>query len=286
MADRSKRHLANVEGPFFVDTSCIDCDASVQCAPTLFGRVDGQAVVVRQPETDDERIAATRALLICPVGAIGAHGVALETKGLFPQRLEGRVHLCGFNSERSYGANSYFVEDPRGNLLVDSPRFATALVHAFEDMGGVARILLTHRDDVADAHRYAAHFGSEVVIHEADRDAAPYATRVLAGIGEQELAPDLRVIPLPGHTRGSVAFLYEGRALFTGDSLAYSPRRDSLTAFRQQCWYSWSEQAKSLARLATTPFDRIYPGHGHRHVASLEWMHEALERLVTWMQAH
>ncbi len=37
--------------------------------------------------------------------------------------------------------------------------------------GGVRTIFLTHRDDVADAHLYAKHFGAERIIHRQDAGA-------------------------------------------------------------------------------------------------------------------
>src|SRR2546423_6230040 len=81
----------------------------------------------------------------------------------------------------SFGAHSYFVARPSGNLLVDSPRHATELVKWFDHAGGIAHILLSHQDDVADARKYANRFGARVWIHHDDRSAAPYATDLLEG---------------------------------------------------------------------------------------------------------
>ena len=100
-----------------------------------------------------------RGLLACPVGAVGYAGPKLTFSEVFPQELMDGVFYCGFNSAKSFGANSFFVRRGGGNLLVDSPRYVIQLVRRFEDMGGIADILLTHRDDVADADRYARRFG-------------------------------------------------------------------------------------------------------------------------------
>ena len=64
------------------------------------------------------------------------------------------------------------------------------------------------------------------------------------------IRPELIAIPVPGHTRGSAAFLLESRFLFSGDSLYWSRRQQDLGAFRDACWYSWEAQADSLERLA------------------------------------
>src|SRR4029078_4670012 len=147
------------------------------------------------------------------------------------------------SSEQWSGAVAFCAVRPQGNLLIDSPRFTTPLVREIERRGGLTHVLLTHRDDVADAHRFAGHFGAEVWIHEADRAAAPFATRVFRGVETTEIRPGLVAIPLPGHTRDSAAFLLESRFLFSGDSPYWSRRRQDLGAFPDACWYSSEAQA-------------------------------------------
>lgn len=81
--------------------------------------------------------------------------------------------------------------------------------------------MLTHRDDVADAARYAKHFGSKVWIHEGDADGAPFASEVMRGGDPPGPFPAIKVLTVPGHTRGSVMYLLSDQTLFTGDSLAW-----------------------------------------------------------------
>ena len=284
MANPARRHPGNAPGPWFVDDSCIDCDASRQCAPDLFADRNGQSVVTRQPATPDEIDQMARAMLICPTGSIGTTGSRPPLDRLFPFELDGDVHVCGFNSPDSFGANSFFARRSGGNLLVDSPRFVSRLVRAVEEMGGLAEILLTHRDDVADAHRWAEHFGARTWIHEVEASAAPFAAGRIHGTEPLVIRPGLTAIPVPGHTRGSVVFHLEDRFLFTGDSLYYSREQGELSAFRSVCWYSWPELTRSLARLETLGFEWVLAGHGDRHRATAEWMQGSLRRLVDRMQ--
>src|SRR5688572_11772094 len=101
MALLDQRHPDNAPGPWFVDTTCIDCDACRQCAPGLFADRAGQSVVARQPRDDDEERAAAVALLVCPTGSIGKTGPKPPLEGLLPQELEDGVYLCGYNAESS-----------------------------------------------------------------------------------------------------------------------------------------------------------------------------------------
>ena len=285
MANRERRNPAGAPGPWFVDDTCIDCDASRQCAPELFADRGGKSVLVRQPGTAEEVALVARAMLICPTGSIGTTGALPPLDGLYPWELEDGVFICGFNAADSFGANAFFARRPDGNLMVDSPRFVRRLVRALEEMGGLAEILLTHRDDVADAERFAAHFGARTWIHEQDAGAAPFAGERIRGSEPHTIRPGLVAIPAPGHTRGSVVYHLEDRFLFTGDSLHYSREQGELSAFRSVCWYSWAEQTRSLARLEDLRFEWVLAGHGDRRRAPAAWMQASLRRLVARMES-
>ena len=277
----------NVAGGWFVDTRCIDCDACRQLAPGSFVRRGGQSVVGAQPTGDDTD--AWRASLTCPTQSIGTRPHRPAPDGLLPLEIEDDVWFCGFNSADSYGASSYFVARAGGNVLVDSPRFTRRLAGPLADRGGVDHVLLTHQDDVADADRWADHFGARVWIHEDDARAAPYATDIITGADAAHatrVTDGLVAVPVPGHTRGSVAFVLEERFLFSGDSLAWDDGAGDLTAFHDVCWYSWPAQAASLARLAEAHrFAWVLPGHGARGHRPADEMHARLAALARRMAA-
>jgi ferredoxin len=77
MASRNDRLAENVPGPFYVDSSCIDCDLCRGNAPQFFGRNDGigYSVVYKQPETPEEIHEAQEALDGCPTASIGNDGI-------------------------------------------------------------------------------------------------------------------------------------------------------------------------------------------------------------------
>src|SRR5436305_15298654 len=110
MASREQAVRENVPGPFFVDTTCIDCDTCRQLAPATFGETGDFSFVQLQPRDDDERQAALRALVACPTGSIGGGGPreTADAVRAFPLPLAEGVSYCGFNSRRSFGGNSYF----------------------------------------------------------------------------------------------------------------------------------------------------------------------------------
>lgn len=221
--------------------------------------------MANQPGDEQGRRIALEALHSCPVHAIGQRSkdpLSGEVLASFPIPLEENIYFCGFANEATFGASSYFIVRPEGNVLVDMPRFYPRLIQGLEKLGGVKYIFLTHSDDIAGHVEFAKHFGADRIIHASERVSSQMEIHI-EGIEPIDLAGDLRIIPTPGHTRGSMCLLYNG-ALFTGDHLA-AGRAGGLTSFRDACWYSWAELKKSNERLLKFDFAHIYPGHGRRY---------------------
>ncbi len=76
MADPTDKVADNVDGSWYVDTNCIDCDLCRQTAPDNFERNedDGYTYVNKQPENTEEEELCQEALEECPVEAIGDDG--------------------------------------------------------------------------------------------------------------------------------------------------------------------------------------------------------------------
>jgi glyoxylase-like metal-dependent hydrolase (beta-lactamase superfamily II) len=110
-----------------------------------------------------------------------------------------------------------------------------------------------------------------------------FADQILAGRDAVQVDGELLAIPVPGHTEGSVVYLYDQRCLFTGDSLAWSFGREDLVAFRDACWWSWSEQTRSLRRLLDYQFEWVFAGHGGSRRLPSDEMRTRLAALVERM---
>lgn len=288
MAQAALRIAENVAGDFFVDSTCIDCDACRQIAPAVFHDIGNQSVVHHQPANGEELLAAQKALIACPTASIGSatkHDMA-RALASYPELIDDDVYRCGYTAQSSFGAFSYLVRRESGNVLIDSPRFAGPLVKRLEAMGGVRRMLLTHQDDVADHDKFHERFGCERVLHRHDVRTRTAAVEMKPeGLQPVALAPDLLMIPTPGHTKGHSVFLYREKYLFTGDHLAWDPDDGMLTAFRGACWYSWTEQIESMKRLLDDRFEWVLPGHGRPVHLPAGQMHRELERCVAWMKS-
>jgi glyoxylase-like metal-dependent hydrolase (beta-lactamase superfamily II)/ferredoxin len=285
MATPQRAYPENAFGNFFVDDTCIDCDLCRQIAPSVFHEDSDHSYVARQPESPAEEFRAAMALVTCPTASIGTRekSDSRAAAAAYPELIDDDVYFCGYASRNSYGASSYLVRRPAGNVLIDSPRYALPLVRRIEELGGISKMFFSHRDDVADHEKFHEHFGCPRLIHRADKYGID-AEDLLDGDEPVALDEDFLAIPVPGHTRGHVVFLYRNKFLFTGDHLAWSDNRGRLTAFRDVSWYSWPEQTKSMKRLLDYRFEWVLPGHGRRAHLPADAMRRSLNDCIAWME--
>lgn len=268
--------VSNVPGSFYVDDSCIDCDTCRWMAPDIFGRAQGQSYVAKQPSTSKEEELASLAASACPTGSIRAREKIPKVK--FPIAIDSdripNVYHVGHHSEKSFGATPYLV----GNVFVDSARYNSKLAKEIEGkVGQPEYMLLTHVDDVSDHAKWKERFPDmKRVIHRADArgpDQWPYTDLTQCEViidGDTEIAEGIRAIHVPGHSKGSVAYLLDGTrtgsgegVIFTGDHLALSGRLARLDGMGRY-GHDLQEQADSIDKLADLDFLHVLPGHGRR----------------------
>lgn len=288
MASLQKSHPKNVLGSLFTDTTCIDCGTCFHLAPELFKEnpEDDKSIVVRQPVDLEDWQKAKRAILSCPTVSIGVHDAPESFKSLptgLPLFISDTVCYLGHTARESFGATSYLILRPEGNVLVDSPRFHPSLVKELERLGGVKFMFLSHQDDVADHEKFHQHFQAERIIHEADvSDDTKHCEMILTGESDIQLRPDLKVLMTPGHTKGHMCLLYKDEFLFSGDHLFTDGLR--ISSARSVCWYSWDKQILSTEKLLKEKFAWLMPGHGGWGYFGVEQGRKQLARLVQEMK--
>lgn len=76
MADLENKQPESVEGKYYVDDQCIDCDLCRETAPANFTRQEdgGYSYVFKQPDNEEEESLCQEAMEGCPVEAIGEDG--------------------------------------------------------------------------------------------------------------------------------------------------------------------------------------------------------------------
>ncbi len=89
MPNPSDRLPYNQPGPFYVDSTCIDCDQCRATAPEFFRRNDdeGLSYVHSQPRTPEDLALAQEALESCPSDSIGCEPT--QNIGTKPEPADG-----------------------------------------------------------------------------------------------------------------------------------------------------------------------------------------------------
>ena len=145
---------------------------------------------------------------------------------------------------------AFLLQREGGNLLIYRSAALEQDLETVNDLGGISLQYLNHHHEASPACDWVANtFGAPLHVHEDD---AP-ATSKICEVGEtfserHKLGDDFEVIPIPGHTPGATAFLWdtgEHRVLFTGDTVFFGrggggPRCSTGSATGRDTSRAWS----------------------------------------------
>lgn len=159
-----------------------------------------------------------------------------------------------------FGVNAYVVHAPEGDVIVDAgaePEKILASVRA-----PVAAILMTHghSDHVSSLEDVRVATGATVFMHPADAEGAGVRDYVALedGMAFDVGGVGVRVLHTPGHSPGSVTFVF-GDDQIVGDLIMPGTvgRTDISGA-------SWEELEVSVRKVMALWEEntRLYPGHG------------------------
>jgi glyoxylase-like metal-dependent hydrolase (beta-lactamase superfamily II) len=158
---------------------------------------------------------------------------------------------------------AYLLQREGGNLLIYRSASFEQDAEEVIDLGGISRQYLNHFHEASTACDWVAEtFGAPLHIHEDDAEAASEVCEVSETFSvRHKLGDDFEVVPIPGHTAGATAFLWdagEHRVLFTGDTLYFSRR-----GWRAAVLDRVSDRARyieSLELIRSLDFDLVVPG--------------------------
>jgi Metallo-beta-lactamase superfamily len=123
----------------------------------------------------------------------------------------------------SLDIRAFLLRRDRGNVLIYSVSGLEPAMPAIEDLGGISRQYLNHRHEAMFASESVA---APLFVHENEREAVARTKHVRGTFSRRHmLDEDFEVIPIPGHTSGATAYLWDSgrhRFLFTGDTISFS----------------------------------------------------------------
>jgi glyoxylase-like metal-dependent hydrolase (beta-lactamase superfamily II) len=182
--------------------------------------------------------------------------------------------------------NAYVFQDPSGTYLVDTTMSRSgkpvrkAFARADVGLDKVGTILLTHQhvDHVRGAARLQRDSRALVACHSADAPFVegrivpktsvffrlffkPRPVAVGRPLNDGDMVGPFRVVFVPGHTVGEVAFYHpERKILFSGDSVV--ERKGSLTLPAARFAADLPQAVRSLQVLRKLEVELLLPGHG------------------------
>jgi Metallo-beta-lactamase superfamily len=114
---------------------------------------------------------------------------------------------------------AFLLERRAGNVLVYSVSELGSEATSIAGLGGVSRQYLNHRHEAV----FSSPLSAPLFVHEYERESVEQRLDVRATFRRRHtLDDDFEVIPIPGHTTGATAYLWdsgEHRLLFTGDTI-------------------------------------------------------------------
>lgn len=182
-------------------------------------------------------------------------------KTVIPKLHASAPEALGFGP--SLEIRAFLLQREERNLLIYRSATLEQDVEAVNDLGGISRQYLNHWHEASPACDWVANtFDAPLYVHEEDAPSASEICNVAATFSERhKLDEDFEVIPIPGHTAGATAFLWdtgEHRVLFTGDTIFFSRGR-----WRAAVLDGVSDRERyieSLELIHTLEFDLIIPG--------------------------
>jgi len=122
--------------------------------------------------------------------------------------------------DKTISVRAFLLEREDGNVIVYNAPGLESSAQEIRERGEVSKLLINHGHE--------GMFGppaldAPVFVHERDRAELGEAIPVAGTFsGREMIGADIEVIPIPGHTLGSTAYLWDNgvhRFLFTGDSV-------------------------------------------------------------------
>jgi glyoxylase-like metal-dependent hydrolase (beta-lactamase superfamily II) len=120
----------------------------------------------------------------------------------------------------SLDIRAFLLEREGGNILVYSTTVIERDADGISELGGISRHYLNHRHEALFPSEWVE---APLFVHEDDAEQTAQSYDVRGTFSRRHtLDEDFEVIPIPGHTAGATAYLWdsgEGRLLFTGDTV-------------------------------------------------------------------
>ena len=183
-----------------------------------------------------------------------------------------------FNEDRQIDFNGHLWVREEGNVLFDPVPMIKSDLAQLDRLGGAAWIVLTNRDHEREAGAFRERTGARVIAPEAD--AGTLGVSVDRAVGEGEILPGLRAVPLEhGKSPGEIALYWPEREVILAGDLVVGAPVGRLSLLADEKLDDAPAAALECRKLLALEFDAILVGDGHSLVTG------AREQLLRCLEA-
>lgn len=167
-------------------------------------------------------------------------------------------------NRETLGGTAYFLQESRGNVLIDCPSWDETNEFFLQEKGGVKWLFLTHRGGISKVKEIQQKTGCDILIQEQE---AYYLPGLMLTVFDKIFSfnESLEAIWTSGYSPGSSCLYYQkhGGVLFTGRHLL-PDESGNLNPIKTSKTFHWLRQLKSvdllLERFTPETLKYICPG--------------------------
>ena len=188
--------------------------------------------------------------------------------------MEG-IHSIDFSESKNHGMELWFLDCPDGIVLIDTGMGDEVLGMIEEELGSLGKgwgdieaVLITHRhgDHVRNLAKVKELTGAPVYCQAEEVPAIKEQTGVESeGLAHGATLPycgGIKVIHVPGHTKGNCSYLLTSRrALIAGDTI-FGDEQGNINEPPERYCLDVEQATQELARLPPYDFDALIYIHG------------------------
>lgn len=177
----------------------------------------------------------------------------LESIWAFPPNREtfgGTAYLIVENSQNiSHNVSQSITQTPTGNILIDCPSWGKPTQAFLEQNGGVAWLVLTHRQGMSPAAvSIQKQFGCQILVQEQEAYLLP-DVEVTPFSESRIITPNTQIFWTPGYSPGSACVYYQSSGvLFTGRHLLPDASGNP-QPLRTAKTFHWPRQLKQVKQI-------------------------------------
>ena len=188
--------------------------------------------------------------------------------------LEG-VHSFDFSEKKNHGMELWFLDCPEGVVLIDTgmgdqvlDMVENELISLGKKWDDISAVLITHRhgDHIRNLAKVKELTGAPVYCQEAEVPEIKEQTGITPeGLPHDAFLPycgGIKVIHIPGHTKGNCCYLIEDRKILIAGDTVFGDEEGNIFEPPERYCEDVKQATLEIERLLSYDFNRLLYTHG------------------------